>query len=358
MIKPGNIGREMLFKSLKDTIAQEIRERKLAPGTPILSTIQMSKKHHVSFVTANRAINELVKDGVLRRKRGSGTFVAGPEEAAVNLTLYLNGLDYESQKITQANSWFVIERLQKGIINAYPGSVKIGTEKEILQRALDGERFCAVLYNSGLPPVETLEKAGVPNVLVDYGDYLCLKNNSVRMESAFGAYALMAYLMGTLGHRRIGYIGGGMDRYHAARYAMYETAFRAFNLPFEAKYVTRGLEGHEPDGYEAMRRLLAMPDPPSVVFGSTDLLALGAVRAAKDAGLRVPEDISVAGFDDNPILMNFSPPLTTVSVPQDKIGRTAVEMLLERIRTGKDVETRIINSHLIIRESCAHAKQT
>jgi len=361
MIKLRKIGREMLFKTLKDSLLKEIREQRLAPGTPILSTIQMSEKYNVSFVTANRAINELVKDGVLRRKRGSGTYVADhggeAEEIAAGLKLYLNGLDYEKVRTTIPHSWFVYERLQKGMINAYPGPVNIESAEEILRRAEQGERFCSILVAPALSDLAALDSWKIPYVVVDYGDHMMLANNSVRKESVFGVYALMSYLMGTLGHRRVGYIGGLKDSYHADRYAMYETALRAFGLPFDESLVVRGFAGSEGDGAEGMRRLLALAEPPTAVFGDTDVLALGAVGAAREAGLDVPGDISVAGFDDIPGLQNFTPPLTTVNVPQDEMGRAAVEMLLERVRTGGDAESRVIHSKLVIRESCAHAKK-
>lgn len=363
IIKPENIRRGVLFRNLRDTIAREIHEKSLAPGTPILSTVQMSEKYDVSFVTANRAINELVAEGILYRKRGSGTFVAESAAAVpdspvtTTLTLYINGLDYAKEKITSPHSWFVWEGLQKGLINAYPGSVRIESETEIVQRARAGEQFAAALVNPALPDIEALEKAGIPTIAVDYNDHLCRKYNSVRKELIYGSYAMMAYLMGTLEHRRIAYIGGCLNEYNAGRYAMYETAHRAFGLPFDEKRVVRGLGGNEVDGYAAARKLLALPELPTAIFGDTDVLALGAIRAIREAGLKVPEDISVAGFDDNPILVNFSPALTTVSMPQDVIGKTAVEMLLERIRTGADQETKIINSSLVIRESCIHAEK-
>jgi DNA-binding LacI/PurR family transcriptional regulator len=107
------------------------------------------------------------------------------------------------------------------------------------------------------------------------------------------------------------------------------------------------------EGEEAMRKLMSMRQPPTAVFAASDMLAVGALAAAREKGFRVPEDVSVAGFDDIDFAAFSNPPLTTVRVPASQMGKMAVEMLLEMIE-GNSGEVRQItlDTELIVRGSC------
>jgi len=166
----------------------------------------------------------------------------------------------------------------------------------------------------------------------------------------------MSYLIRELGHRKIAYIGGGRIEYHSDRYAAYEIGLRAFNIAYNENFIIRSLLGSREDGYNAMKKFLSLPDPPTAVFADTDLKAYGAIDAIKDAGLNVPEDISVAGFDDIPGSDVFEPQLTTVKVPYYEIGEKAVKLLLTRVKENIDVKAEILKSSLVIRKSCSEAK--
>ena len=100
-----------------------------------------------------------------------------------------------------------------------------------------------------------------------------------------------------------------------------------------------------------MQRLL--PRQPDAVFVASDIMAIGALRAIRDAGLRVPEDIALAGFDDMPFAERSEPPLTTVRQPIVRMGGTAVEMLIDLIEHPDSVPHRIIlPTELVVRKSC------
>jgi len=107
--------------------------------------------------------------------------------------------------------------------------------------------------------------------------------------------------------------------------------------------------------YDAMRKLLALKNPPTAVFVDTDIKAVGAIKAAKDAGLRVPEDISIAGFDDMPEAANLDPSLTSVKVPYYKMGKAAVKIFKESSGKNDKIESVALPSELVIRQSCARA---
>ena len=108
-------------------------------------------------------------------------------------------------------------------------------------------------------------------------------------------------------------------------------------------------------GYEAMKRLLARH--PDAVFAASDVMAVGAMRAAREAGLGIPDDVAFVGFDDLPLAENSLIKLTTVRQPISRLGAHAVELLLDVIATGiKPLRHVILGTELIVRESCGAKK--
>ena len=102
-----------------------------------------------------------------------------------------------------------------------------------------------------------------------------------------------------------------------------------------------------------MRRLLALPKPPTAVFAIADALALGAMSAAKEAGLRIPEDIALIGFNDIPLAGMLDPPLSTVTGYPDQLGFQAMSMLQKLIAGKRPAQRRIVlPTDLVIRQSC------
>jgi DNA-binding LacI/PurR family transcriptional regulator len=107
------------------------------------------------------------------------------------------------------------------------------------------------------------------------------------------------------------------------------------------------------DGKEAMSRLLSLSVRPTAVLAASDTLAVGALAAARDMGVRIPKDISIAGFDDIDVAGYCNPPLTTIRVPADDIGRLAFKILLDMINTrGSQIQQYCLDTSLIIRGSC------
>jgi len=159
-----------------------------------------------------------------------------------------------------------------------------------------------------------------------------------------------------LGHRRIGFITGPLwnvlsrDRLHGHRDALLDAG-----LTFDDALVAQG-NFSIASGVTAASQLLGLAERPSAIFASNDEMAIGAIRAARDRGLRVPEDVSVVGFDDIRFAAFVDPPLTTVSQPGNEIGRTAMTLLLT-ILAGQPVQQRriILPTHLELRASAIKA---
>lgn len=162
-----------------------------------------------------------------------------------------------------------------------------------------------------------------------------------------------------LGHRRVALLGGP-SRHSTAieRDQGYRQALRAAGLALRAELVYRG-DFREPGGYQGMTALLAVRPRPTAVFVANNLMTLGALRALHEAGLRIPDDMALVGFDDVPWATSLNPPLTAVSQPSQEIGSTAADLLLDRLaRPERTVRHVILQTRLIVRASCGASRCT
>jgi LacI family transcriptional regulator len=212
-----------------------------------------------------------------------------------------------------------------------------------------------VLPNESSEELERALDAGYPFVVVDPLMPLDERIPSVSAAHMSGADQAMRYLL-SLGHRRIGAITGPPGWVATEdRRRGYRAALAAANVPFDPKLEIEA-DFEIPDGEAAARGLLGMPDRPTAVFAFNDNIAIGTMRAAREQGLRVPEDLSIVGFDDVEHASIVTPRLTTVRQPLAEMGRTAVSLLI-RLLEQQSVETLSIQlaTRLVIRESTAPA---
>lgn len=171
-----------------------------------------------------------------------------------------------------------------------------------------------------------------------------------------GALLLMRHLIG-LGHTRIAFTArAALYETNTDRLAGYREGLREANLPLDRDLIIETTV--EPrSGYNAMNQLLDLPKPPTALFAIHDLIAIDAMQAAFERGLRVPEDISIASFDGIQATQITQPPITTVRQPITDIGKRAVEMLLAQIADHATPPLReTVPVQLIVRESTARAQ--
>ena len=153
---------------------------------------------------------------------------------------------------------------------------------------------------------------------------------TVDAENRGGAVLATEYLIG-LGHRRIAFLGGREDLESSRlREDGFRSAMAAAGLDVDPRYLRVGGYKRE-TADDPAHELLALPDRPTAVFAANDLMAIAMIDAAADMGLRVPEDLSVVGFDDVPEAVAAIPPLTTVAQPLQQMGMEAVRMLLRLV---------------------------
>lgn len=219
------------------------------------------------------------------------------------------------------------------------------TYKHLKHRGVDG----VIVVQSFGDDFIGQEESPIPAVYID----LPLETpGSVYSDNRHGAQLAVDYLV-ELGHRKIAHIMGeqtsfaGIERAKGFKRAM---ANHGLDLP-EHYLVNGGFFSYE-GGREAMIRLLALQDRPTAVVVAGDNMALGAMKVIKEAGLSVPRDISLIGFDDIAIAKHVDPPLTTIRQDKELIGRQAAIMLLNQINGDDSGMTKVVPVQLIKRESC------
>ncbi len=168
-----------------------------------------------------------------------------------------------------------------------------------------------------------------------------------------GAFNATEYLI-KLGHTRIGFITGSMDLGCAVdRLDGYRSALRTSHIPDKPELIYEGTF-FQPDGFAGASALLDLAVPPTAILASNDVMAMGVMDAVRDRGLRIPDDVSIIGFDDIPQASLIRPALTTINQPLEKMGRVATQMLLDLLQHPEKKADRIeLPTQLIVRDSCS-----
>ncbi len=226
--------------------------------------------------------------------------------------------------------------------------------RELMGRDVDG----LIIANDGdVTPeiIRRITKSGTPMVLVE--NYQTGPIFSVTADNFTAGRMMTEYLI-ELGHRRIGALRGP-TKYSSLcdRLRGYEIALIEHGLPIAPELIPPPVSGHPRKGYVQMQQLLALPEPPTAVFAVSDRAAHNAMDAIKDAGLRIPHDISIVGIDDIQDSAFASPPLTTYRVPKYDLGRAAVQILHSLIAQQSIPPTRsVLIGDIQIRGSAAAPK--
>ncbi|PWK06003.1 LacI family DNA-binding transcriptional regulator [Tumebacillus permanentifrigoris] len=227
-----------------------------------------------------------------------------------------------------------------------------------LTRMIHGKRVDGVLLLSSRmqdPLMQVLQENPFPATLIGRPE-INLPISWVNNNNVEACYQATRHLIG-LGHKRIGFLGGDetfvvtRDRLQGYHQALDEAGIpQDRRLMFASSFVEQG-------GYLGMTRLLALPDRPSAVVASDDLLAFGAMRAAGELGYRIPEDIAVVGFNNVRLTEMSNPSLTSVDVQIYELGVTAANLLIEQMRGGVLMDKHVIvPTQMVIRNSCGGRK--
>lgn len=219
----------------------------------------------------------------------------------------------------------------------------------LVEKQVDGIVFVAV--GASMELVEQL--ADVTPVVVIDRELAGLAVDVVLADNLAGGKMAAQHLV-DLGHRRIACITGPSDlSLSAQRVIGYREVLQQAGVAYDERLVLRGSFDFA-SGYQCTAQLLALDEPPTAIFACNDVMAMGALRAAAEAGCRVPQELSILGFDDAPLASYTTPPLSTVAQPVPDFGQTAIRMLLERIQDHALPPRRaLLPMRLVVRASTA-----
>ena len=219
----------------------------------------------------------------------------------------------------------------------------------LLEKRVDG--ILLVPAVSTAEPIELIHRQGTHVVVLDRR-VPCSQVDVVRCDSVGGAYQLTRLLLG-LGHRRIAILSGPKDVSTAVdRVEGYCRALGEAGLDVDESLIYYG-EFIQSAGYEMMGRALSITPWPTAVFGANNFIAIGALRALREVGLSVPEDIALVTFDDLPLALLIDPFLTVATQPAYEMGRQATELLLARLsgQAPPDCQEIVLPTEIIVRQS-------
>ena len=219
-------------------------------------------------------------------------------------------------------------------------------------RNVDG--VCVVCADFYSREVMELVASSIPVVTIDHA----FSNRScVLSENVEGMKSLVEYAA-SLGHTRIAYVHGEMASVTENRITGYYRGLAAHNIPANPDYLVESVYDKPEAGAEAVKKLMALSVPPTCILLPDDHAALGALDAAKELGLRVPEDVSIAGYDETRIAALTRPRLTTVAQDTDRMGRQAARYLIDRIENPRTAgsETAMVPTRLVKGESLGRVK--
>ncbi len=222
--------------------------------------------------------------------------------------------------------------------------------RRMLQRKVDGVAIMTSEMHSSV--LEDFHHQRIPLIFLDTAR--SRKNISrIMVDYKSGIEAAVEHLA-SLGHAKIGFIAGP-SQYDSARIRQrtFVNTMRRKQLPVPGHFLQAG-DHSIVGGYDAMTAMLNAGEAPQAVVASNDLTAIGALRAMHERGLRVPEDVSLVGFDDITVSSYTQPPLTSVRIPRDAIAETAFHALVQ-MQTKHDFSIHHIRTELVVRQSTAPA---
>jgi len=333
---------------IKENIKRGVFVDKL-PGERILA-----KELGISYMTVRDAIKNLVDEGILYKIPQKGT--------------YINKIGLVKEK-TRNIGFFLDDRISDGISNPYYSLIFKALEKESVSNGYNLIFYSQ--YDNLYPSNKKMKVDGVivsffqrmENILKDLKipvPVVLMDNRSaddsipsVTIDNRNGIMDATNYLC-SLGHKRIGYIAGLLDSDGGKdRLEGYINALEGQGIDLDKGLIYKGdysfMSGEKGAGY-----LLSQSKPITAIVCANDSMAVGAIKAIKEAGLSIPDDISVIGFDDIAVASQIYPPLTTMVVPFQEIACNSVMMLTSLI-DGVELHDKhvILPARLIVRNSCA-----
>lgn len=335
--------------------------RKNANGVTI---IDVAEEAGVSYSTVSRVVNNktYVKPETRARVLQAMTrlgyqanlharSLAGGRSSVIGLLVVDLTTQYVGEIIRGIDEVLTANQYELMLYTTHRRKTKESAYVNMMARGL-ADGLLIVLPRDPEAYLRSLRQRDFPYVLIDqFG--IDETDLTVTAANHDGGYEAARHLI-ALGHRRIGIITGWMDMI-AARHRLegYRAALAAHNIDFDDSLVFEG-DFTQRSGFHGTNHLLDLAEPPTAIFASSDLTAMGVMDAARGRNIQIPADLSLVGFDDVPMSAVLFPQLTTVRQPLTEMGHRATQMLLDLIQKPDETQSSIIlPTELIVRESTA-----
>jgi len=226
--------------------------------------------------------------------------------------------------------------------------------KMLAQKRIDGVIIMCTEYDDNT--VNTISSQNsLPMVVMDWGP-IDQHLDRIQDNSFQGGYLATQYLLAN-GHTAIGYIGGPLDKLPALnRFNGFSKAMAEAKLDIQPHWVIES-DFQSEGGRSAMAQILGLGQLPTAIFVANDMMALGVMCEAQKSGLNIPDQLSIIGYDNISFSAHFSPPLTTINQPKDRLARIAVNTLIERLRENRQLgRIHLIEPDLVVRDSVARLR--
>jgi DNA-binding LacI/PurR family transcriptional regulator len=341
-----------VYDDLLAYVRRGIARGRMKPGAFIGSELELAREAGISRVSVRRATDELIREGLIERRAGKGLFVRPSDRGTRLVQVIVPDMAFDQcVQIARGAQALGIER---GVqVQTYDAHSRMDWDMEVLRQlprtsphgaiivSWHHIRFTEALYE--------LKREKYPFVLVDERAR-DLVVPSVLADN-YGGGVTVGRALVELGHRRIAFVGNLRADTAQSRLQGLRDAINDAGIAFD-RSMALDLDVQPEGDWEGMtiartRQLLDMPDRPTAIFFGNDHTAAHGYRAIKAAGLRIPEDISVVGFDDDPLCRWLEPQLSTVKQPSLEIGRTAMEMLLQ-LPENRPASTEAVSASMTI----------
>ena len=330
------------------------------PKSRLPTITDVARHAHVSIATVSRVLNGTTpvqpeKADRVRLAMEELQFV--PRHAArVLASRRTNTIGLVLSEISGAFFPPMLKGIEAGAYEAGYDLLIHSTKKEGPSRRPLGEHNTdgLLIFTDSLDHRELhrLHNMNFPIVLLHQSPPDLLNIPAIAIENKDGAMMLVSHLIEVHGRRRIVFLQGPQGHEDSAwRARGYREALEAHKIAFHPKLVASG-EFDEDEAFATIQQMLLEGIKFDAIFAGDDDSAIGAMRALKMAGRRVPHDVAVVGFDDVPFARYLSPPLTTVRAPIEQVGREAIRQLVHLMNGAKAEALTLMRTELVIRESC------
>jgi DNA-binding LacI/PurR family transcriptional regulator len=318
----------------------------------------------ISRPTLRKALAELVREGWLVSRAGAGTRVAQPGAGRISVqkqpwrVIAFLVPDITSRFFVEVTEAIEYTALQRGFnlllcSSRRQLSLEQNHLRQLAERDVNGVIIAHDHVGEFPDNIHLLEQARIPFVLM-FNVPTRADFDTVVVDNRSGVGQVMRYLL-SLGHRRIAFCKPVVGPHLHPREQLFREYAQANKLALPERYVLSMEEPEEAASREQIGALFAGPDPPTAIFAGNDRVALVLLKHLNALGVRVPEDVSVIGFDNLGFTEHLAVPLTTVDQPKREMGRRAAEMLIEQIEmpASRPPLHEVFQPRLVIRNSCA-----